>query len=149
MNNRDRDIFFVGFVAYAEASDQGQMGIRAQCHSVVNRFKEKDWDARKTISATLFVPYAYSALNTEEPNRIRAATVDMDDPIMKLCMLEAKNAVEGISEDPTGGATHYYSPKVMKTPPNWVTGVRKGKQVAPPATFTVQIGDHRFYKEVE
>ncbi len=147
MNSADRDRFFLAFVAYAEARNQGQEGIRAQIHSVLNRHKEGDWDAGKTISATLFKPYAYSAMNSKDPNRVAAACVDMDDFMWQLCMAEAEAALLGTSNDPTDGATHYYLGGTEE--PDWVTGIVKGVQVAPPAVFCKQIGKHLFYKSVK
>ena len=147
MNNQDRDRFLLAFVAYAEARNQGQEGIRGQIHSVLNRFREKDWDAGKTVAATLFKPYAYSALNSKDPNRVAAATVDMEDFTWLLCMAEADAALLGTSDDPTDGATHYY---VSGSPePDWVSGVRGGRQVAAPAIFCKRIKDHLFYRGVK
>ncbi len=49
----------------------------------------------------------------------------------------AMTVIRGEVPDPTGGATHYYA-TTMPRPPAWVKG----------ATFTVQIGAHRFYRNV-
>lgn len=145
MNNMQRDIFMLAMVGYAEASDQGQAGLRAQMHSAVNRHHAVDehgkprWYTRKTIAATLLVPFAYSAENTKDPNRVRAMETDMDDVIMQVCFSEALLAVSGTSPDPTDGATHYYA--VGSEPPDWAepdTG----------AIYTCQVGAHKFYKNV-
>lgn len=143
---QDRDIFMLALVAYAEASDQGQDGIRGQIHSAINRHKTRAWYTGKNIAATLLHPYAYSCMNSNDPNRVRAVQVDTDDFIWLLCMEEAEAAFAGTSDDPTNGATHYF--KNGSPEPNWVSGKKDGKQVAPPAIFTKQIGDHLFYKGV-
>lgn len=143
---KDRDVFMLALCAYAEASDQGQVGIRAQIHSVINRHQMRAWYSGKTIASTIMQPYAYSAMNSKDTNRIRALECDMEEFTWQLCVAEAQEAIDGASDDPTNGATHYYK---QGTPtPNWVTGVRDGRQVAAPAIFTGQIKDHRFYKGV-
>lgn len=147
MTDADRDHFLLTFVAYAEASSEPQEGIRGQIHSVLNRFREGDWDAGHTIAATLMMPYAYSALNTKDPNRVRAACAPCAEFVWRVCEEEARAALAGETDDPTDGATHYY---VDGTPePAWVSGKRNGVQVAPPATFTRKIGKHLFYKGVK
>lgn len=147
MNDLDRDIFHVGENAYAEASSEGRAGIRAQVHSVVNRHAAGRWYSRKTLAGTVMAAFAYSAQNTTDSNRVRAAECPMSDPIMQMCMEEAAAAIAGSTPDPTGGATHYYA--AGTTEPSWVQGHNQdGERVAPPATFCGQIGKHLFYKDV-
>ncbi len=144
----DRDTMIVAMTAYAEARGEGPAGIRAQIHSVINRHNAGRWYSGKTLSGTCFLPYAYSAMNTKDPNRVAAAEVPLDDEIFATCLSEAMSAIAGQTQDPTGGATHYYA--AGSTEPNWVTGKDdSGKQVAPPATFTCQIGRHLFFKDVK
>ncbi len=139
----DRDVFLVAMTAFAEARSEGVSGIRAQIHSVINRYREKDWDAGKSLAATVLKPYAYSAWNSKDPNRVEACSVAMNNTLMQMCINETEMAISGRTDDPTGGATHYY---VKGSPePDWVTGAGR----APAATFTVQIGRHLFYKDVK
>lgn len=49
----------------------------------------------------------------------------------------ADYVIKGMITDPTQGATNYFADSIA--PPNWVDG----------ATFTVQIGHHKFYKNVD
>lgn len=147
MNAQERDVFLLALVAYAEARSEQQAGIRAQIWSVLNRHDAGKWYSGKTIGETLFKPYAYSALNTTDPNRGKAVSVDWNDPVWQLCRTEAESALAGLTADPTSDATHYF---VAGSPePDWVSGVRDGKQVAPAATFCCQIGRHKFYKGVK
>ncbi len=148
MSDLDRDITILALTAYAEASSEGVDGIRAQVHSVVNRFNVKRWYSRKTIAGTCLLQYSYSALNTTDPNRVRAAETPASDPVMATCFSEAANAISGITKDTTGGATHYYREGTKE--PDWVSGINSvtKEQVAPPAAFTVKIGKHLFYKDV-
>lgn len=148
MTDLDRDILYLGEVAYAEASSEGRDGVRAQVHSVVNRHLVNKWYSRKTIAGTLMLAFSYSAENTSDPNRVRAAETPMSDPIMQMCMEEAAAAIAGSTPDPTNGATHYYAAGTPE--PGWVKGVNaQGTRVAMPATFCVQIGKHLFYSGVQ
>jgi len=147
MNSGDRDTILLALTAYGEASDQGRDGIRAQVHSVLNRHRAGAWYSRKTLAACVMLGYAYSMWNDDDKNRVRVCEASLDDPTMKICIEEVEAAIAGKTQDPTGGATHYY---VAGTPePTWVSGKnKKGEQVAPPATYTTMIGAHRFYKGV-
>lgn len=148
MTDADRDLLFVAMTAFDEARSEGQAGIRAQIHSVLNRHAAGKWYSRKTLAGCVMLGYAYSALNNSDPNREIGVETSMLDPIYRLCLDEAESAITGETPDPTDGATHYY---VAGTPePSWVSGLdpKTGAQVAPPAIFTVQIGKHRFFKGV-
>lgn len=148
MTDADRDRVVVSLTAFAEASDQGQTGIRAQIWSVVNRHNAGKWYSRKTLAGTCLAAYAYSAMNTTDPNRERAAETPTDDFTYSLCTAETDAAMAGTTNDPTEGATHYY--RAGTPEPSWVKGLdANGKQVAPPAEFTVQINNHLFFKGVQ
>lgn len=141
MKHDDRDILIMTMTAWDEARGEGQDGIRAQIHSVINRFNAGRWYSRKTLAATCLLGYAYSAWNSNDPNRVASAEIPLDEPLMTLCRGEVTLALLDGSEDPTNGATHYYA-STMPAPPAW----------ADPATgskFTVQIGKHRFYMDVK
>lgn len=147
MTDHDRDVFILAVTAVCEASNQGDDGLIGVTWSIINRFNEHQWDAGKTIAATCLKPWAYSSWNTEDPNRVRVLSMGVADPIFHRCLEIASAILEGTLPDPTDGATHYYSVKIDE--PNWVSGLKNGVRVAPAATFTVQIKDHRFYKAVQ
>jgi len=139
MTESDRDLIIVAMVAYDEARGEGQEGIRAQVHSVVNRHNVGRWYSRKTLAGTCFLAYAYSALNTSDPNREVGAEVLIGDPIMSLCIAEVAAAINGTTDDPTDGATHYYAEG--SSLPKWA-------DPANGAVFTQKIGKHLFFKNV-
>lgn len=139
MTDLDRDILICAMTAWQEARNQGQDGIRAVAHAIINRHAIGRWYSRKTIAGTCLLAYAFSGWMTKDPNHEASAEVPMDDPIMQTCVNEATMAISGVSQDPTGAATHYYADGTDV--PDW----------ANPATgsiFTTQIGKHRFYKGV-
>lgn len=147
MNDSDRDIFMVTALAYAEARSEGQDGIRAQIHSTLNRHRAKKWYSGLTISETIIMPYAYSAMNTDDPNRRAAMRDAMTGEAYAMCLGEAVAALGGATDDPTDGATHYYAAGTPE--PTWVSGLRKdGTRAAPPAVLCKQIGKHIFFKGV-
>lgn len=144
----ERDRFIVGVTVFCEASNQGRAGIRATGHSIVNRHRAGKWFSGATLAACCLQPYAYTSWNSNDPNRVRGLSINPQDPVMVMCLEETRAAMDGETEDTTLGATHYYRAGTVE--PDWVSGVDKktGVRVAPPAEFTVQINDHRFYKGV-
>lgn len=147
MTDLDRDALILAITAFAESRGEGQIGIRAQIHSVINRHAAGKWYSRKTLAGTCFLSYAYSAYNEGDPNAVLAAETPVADPIMALCIKEAYDAMSGDSVDPTRGATHYHSDNIPL--PNWVTGIKNGVRVSPPAEYTCKIGHHLFYRGVQ
>lgn len=147
MTDRDRDILVMTITALAEARNQGADGLRAQAHSVVNRHKAGKWYSRKSLSGCCLAPYAYSCYTAADQNDTVAAEILCTDPLWQTAESEVRWAIDGTTQDPTLGATHYYAAGTKE--PTWVSGKNdRGEQVAPPAVFTVQIGAHRFYKDV-
>ena len=80
-----------------------------------------------------------------DPNFAYACGLGDDDPV--LVAMEAivdEVMAADLSSDPTNQSTHYYATSIAA--PAWVTG--DAARGIPAATFTVQIGAHRFYKGV-
>lgn len=140
MTDLDRDLLIVVMTTWQEARGEGRAGIRAVAHAIVNRHAAGKWFSRKTLAGTCLLAYAFSGWMTTDPNHEASAEVPMSDPIVRICIEEVTAAITGTTEDPTGGATHYYAEGTKV--PDW----------ANPATgsiFTVQIGRHLFYKDVK
>jgi len=105
-------------VVYYEARGEGRAGQEAVAHVVLNRggkicktvFKgcEFSWTC-KTVQA----PYGQAWLDARDV---------------------ARSVLQGETEDPTDGATHFYSGKYK---PGWALKFR----------FTVKIGAHKFYAQ--
>lgn len=146
MTDQDRDILLLALTAYGEARNQGPDGIRAQVHSVLNRHRCGRWYSGKTLAACVMRPYAYSMWL--DKNALAVTETPMADAILAQCEAAARRAISGLTQDPTDGATHYYVNGTKE--PDWVSGIdsKTGKQVAPPATFCKQIGDHLYFKDV-
>jgi len=77
-------------------------------------------------------PFQFSSFNHNDPN---ATKIPLDsDPAFEDCLNAAGGAYFDKSNDPTGGATSYYSTDIA--PPSWTKEM----------TFTVQLGALRFYR---
>lgn len=117
-----------------EARGEGPDGELAVAFVLRNRMNDGRWGSN--LASVVLAPEQFSGWNTSDPNRKTLAEMKNDDPVLQGAAKALELAFSGLT-DITEGATHYYSVKA-KAPPFWIT---KG-------TFTVQIGNHRFYKNV-
>lgn len=119
---------------WMEARGEGDDGMRAVAHVIVNRLYTEKWGVK--LSLVCLAPFQFSCWGTSDPNRKAMAALDDDDQVLQKCRDFIDVALEGSEPDPTNGATHYYATSI--TPPAWVHG----------ATFQVQIGRQVFYSGV-
>ncbi len=122
---------------FAEARGQSKEEQEGIAWSIVNRWRAQKWFSAHSLAGTCFKPMQYSSWNTTNPNRMAAIEADTNDPILGNCRSVVLNAVLGRTQDPTGGATHYYS-TILPEAPEWATLDR----------FTKQIGKTKFYANV-
>ncbi|WP_295487982.1 cell wall hydrolase [uncultured Pseudomonas sp.] len=136
------DIDVVARTLFGEARGESLKGQQAVCWTIRNRV-----EARTAAGKSLWwgdsypgvcrKKYQFSCWLPSDPNypfligqrAIPAATYK------SLCEV-ARQVISGEVKDPTGGATHYYATSIKA--PAWTVG----------AKFTVQIGNHRFYRDV-
>ena len=130
---------------YGEASDQGDEGMEAVGHVILNRVKGKDWYGN-TITDVILKDKQFTVFNDpESDNYIRMMSATEDDEVYQQALQIAENLMLGNIDDNTGGATHYYNPdKVLdkdgnKVPPSWAN--------SPLMTKLNKIGDHTFLLE--
>ena len=85
-------------------------------------------------------PWQFSSFNPTDPNAVKFPGDPHGRSVEAIAWRECLSAAEDVYTsqvaDPTGGATHYHT--VGIEPPKWTQG----------AIFTVQLGDHLFYKGV-
>lgn len=126
----------IGAITVAtEASGEPHQGKVAVAATFFNRLKTGRHGT--TIAAACVQRMQYSAWNADQAdnrNLMRCAQMADDDPVMLDCLAAYDEAAAGA--DPTFGACNYYSDTIA--PPSWIHG----------ATFTIQIGHHKFYKGV-
>src|SRR5262245_33491711 len=118
---------------YGETRGDPQEGQRAVAHVLWNRVLDGRWGT--TLATVCLARLQFSCWNSSDPNRDQIAALgDGDTTLQKLRATLDRARSE---DDPTGGATHYFSTSMIQ-PPKWSIG----------ATFCRQIGRHRFYKDV-
>lgn len=127
----DREI--AALTIFCEASGEPHAGKVAVAATFFNRLKTGRFG--KTIAAVCLARYQYSEWNddrADSANLIRGAEVSDDD--MADCLDAFDEAARG--GDPSLGATHYFAVSIPA--PAW----------AAQGTETVQIGHHKFFKNV-
>jgi len=102
---------------WQEARGENAIGRRAVAHVLANRLKSGKWGA--TLAEVCLYPFAFSGWNPRDPNRIAAARLADDDPLLLAFATMIEAACDGTDPDPTNGATNYYAPKVLAAPPTW------------------------------
>lgn len=118
---------------WGEARGEGEAGMVAVAHVLVNRLRSGRWG--DTLTKVCLWPVQFSCWNTTDPNREQIAALADADPLLLQIADYVADALTG-TPDPTNGSTHYYA---AGTPvPNWSFHGR----------FQVQIGKHRFYSGV-
>lgn len=133
----DRELDVLARTLWGEARGEGFAGMVAVGFTIKNRAARPSWWGKDIISVCQH-PWQYSCWNVKDPNY---PYLSGSRPIPSAEYVKAREAalvvIAGRQPDPTGGATHYYSTS-MKTPPAWSV---RAKQ-------TVQIGRHRFFRDV-
>lgn len=143
ISKSERDILIRTVIGEAAGeSKEGQAGV---VHTILNRTRRKGFGG-STITEVALKPGAFSAWNGitgyasgEGGNRFVSAN-QRNSKIYNSIGSVVDRVMAGEIKDPTGGATHYYSPSGMRggRPPYWWNQeVRKGGGV-------VTIGGHRF-----
>jgi len=89
-----------------------------------------------TVSDVVFSPNQFSGVGSNEWNKAASKKFDSkEEAIYKQLYQVAYLAATGKLEDTTGGADHYFNPKIVK--PKWAAKMRK----------TAETGSHAYYKE--
>ena len=129
----DREI--AAMTIFCEASSEPHEGRVAVAATFFNRLKSGKFG--KTIASVCLHRYQYSEWNADRAdnaNLLRAAEAAGNEPMIVDSLAAYDEAAGG--SDPTDGATHYYAEYIQE--PEW----------AKVAQFTIQIGRHKFFKNV-
>lgn len=129
---------------WGEARNQGDAGMEAVAHVVLNRLavskQKKIYWWGNSIEEICLSAYQFSCWRFHDSNREKLLSVTDDDPEFKIALEIAEDAVTGgLFLDTTNGATHYYNPSIVQFPPAWAIGE------LPRAI----IGDHHFFRPRE
>lgn len=118
--------------ARGEFKKHGQMALDAIAHVVKNRVKLQRKSFGLTVVEVCLKPRQFSCWNPTDPNRDKLLSIK-NDAIWRRCVDAALGALNGTTEDLTGGATHYLT---IVTDTAWESKL----------TFCKRIGSHDFYK---
>ena len=130
-----------------EAANQGPAGQAAVAHVLLNRARDTRWPA--TVDQVALQPKQFSAWNTGPGGNDLVHKYGPDSAPYARAAGVLDAVLAGHMPDPTGGATHFYSPAGMQalvdqgvqdnlTPAWWAT------ETARRETDPVTIGGHRF-----
>jgi len=129
---------------YGEARNQGDEGLTAVGHVVLNRVAAERWWGRDVIGVCR-KPFQFSCWNANDPNLRDLLAVTAANATFARCFQIARGLVDAQRQDKlararrdtTDGATHYYAPKLVGTP-KWALG----------RTPCARIRDHLFFKGI-
>lgn len=134
----EEDVRLLAATAWAEARTEGEEGMRAVAHVMVNRIGERFGGDLRTV---ILAPRQFSAWNIGDPNRPlarnpeRYARGGVNLETWTLAQQIAREVLSGQSVDPTDGALFYHTTAIR---PYWS---RHGEGAR-------TIGAHIFYRDV-
>ena len=89
-----------------------------------------------TIQDVIYAPKQFSGVGSNEWNKVETGKMNEAEQKIYKRLLQISNGVlTGKITDPTGGADHYFNPKLVK--PSWSKKMKK----------TYSSGAHDYYKE--
>jgi hypothetical protein len=132
------EVRLLAATVWGEARSEGEDGMRAVAHVMVNRIGPRFGEDLATV---ILSPKQFSVWNRNDPNRRTVVNLARDpssvatDPQWLVADQIAREVLGGQSVDPTGGALFYHTRAVR---PRWAR-IGQGRQV---------IGQHIFYADV-
>lgn len=127
------DQFILALTIWREARGESTEGRRAVLHVILNRARSK-WGGAQSIPEVCLARLQFSSMTAVgDPMTVQFPLIK-DTANWHAWADIAAIVSNDPGSDPTGGANHYYA--VSMAAPNW----------ADPSKFTVQIGNHKFYK---
>ena len=131
-NPERAEVEMLARTAIGEARGEGDEGMRAVMHTIMNRVAQTPGG---TVTDIVMAPSQFSAWDMNNPNREFMESIKLEENESLIDM--AEKVISRQDKDPTGGATHYYAPKHVEEAPGWAGKMEK----------TATIGGHEFYKE--
>lgn len=125
---------------WGEARGEAKRAAREAVASViVNRVAASQAHFGTGHAGVCLQPWQFSCWNENDPNLPKMVHPDtFKTDMFKECLEIAQNAIDGLTIDQTGGATHYHAKTIAK--PDWALDVA--------AHVTARIGSHIFYTGV-
>lgn len=134
----EEEVRLLAATVWGEARSEGEDGMRAVAHVMVNRVGSRFGEDLATV---ILSPKQFSVWNRNDPNRRIVQTLARDpsgvatDPQWAVAERVSREVLSGQSVDPTSGALFYHTRAVR---PRWAR-IGEGRQV---------IGQHVFYADV-
>ena len=134
ISDSDRDL--IARTVLSEAGNDGPEGMAAVAHVIKNRIDSGRYG--KTASDVVLAPKQFEpwSLRRNDPNHPSRWSTKSDDYQQAAGLVDS--VFSGQHDDPTGGATHFFSPSeqaaLRRKPPDWA----KGSPLA-------QVGRHQFF----
>lgn len=134
----EAEVRLVAATAWGEARSEGEEGMRAVAHVIVNRVGER---FGADIESVVRSPWQFSVWNRRDPNRRRVenpeayATEGAELETWEIAQRVAREVLSGQSTDPTDGALFYHTTAIRP----WWARFGQGRRV---------IGAHVFYSDV-
>jgi hypothetical protein len=133
----ETEVRLLAATAWGEARSEGELGMRAVAHVMVNRIGPRFGEDLATV---ILSPKQFSVWNRGDPNRrvvqsLVANPARVPDAEWETAQRVAREVLSGQSADPTNGALFYHTSAIR---PRW-SRIGEGRQV---------IGSHVFYADV-
>jgi spore germination cell wall hydrolase CwlJ-like protein len=142
------DYFLCALALWREARGEGQNGMTAVACVIRNRTAKRS----SSYYDEVVRPWAFSSISAKGDPQLNSFPVHYD-PIWQAAQMIAKNVIDGILTDNTGGATLYWNPAGITSSKTFT--LADGGTVKFPQTWnlavvreTVKIGQHIFLKEM-
>ena len=132
------EVRLLAATVWGEARSEGESGMRAVAHVMVNRIGPRFGE---DLSTVILSPKQFSVWNRNDPNRRIVQNLARDpssvatDPEWIVAERVSREVLSGQSIDPTGGALFYHTRGVR---PRWAR-IGEGRQT---------LGQHIFYADV-
>jgi peptidoglycan hydrolase-like protein with peptidoglycan-binding domain len=137
----ERDLDAVVRTMLGEAAGEGDEGLAAVAHVLINRL---DRGYAGSLYDVAHAPKQFSAWNSGGMGGNDLVDLSTDDPRYQEALAIAEQVLNGQREDVTGGAVNYFAPKGMTGKNGTVKGEPKW---AGDMSYTTTIGGHRFYSD--
>jgi hypothetical protein len=134
----EEEVRLLAATAWGEARSEGEDGMRAVAHVIVNRVGDRFGDNLETV---ILAPKQFSAWNIGDPNRPlvqnpeRYATGGANLETWEAAQRVAREVLSGQSVDPTEGALFYHTRAIRP----WWSRYGEGR---------TEVGAHVFYRDV-
>lgn len=121
---------------WAEARNQSRAGMEAVASVILNRAAHPRWWGRSVLDVCL-KPRQFSCWNADDPQFSRIRSVGSDEPLFRLALAVAAQALNGHLDDATNGADSYANLAVCS--PVWAERIKPCAVIGAHTFFRVEL----------